>query len=191
MESGGEKKQKIIETAKRIFAEKSFFDATLEEISELSGVKKSTIYYYFESKLDLLMEILETIICRVTARIDELLLLEDRKEIIRSLIDGYFEFFLQEKDLVLLLHRVGFDLLSHEEAHRRMEAIFTHLQSIWDKVAERIGDIQSRSGVVIEGRKLVRMISASVVGYCVEELKREETIGNEDREFFKEIFTAF
>lgn len=191
MESGGEKKQKIIETAKRIFAEKSFFDATLEEISELSGVKKSTIYYYFESKLDLLMEILETIIRRVTARIDELLLLEDRKEIIRSLIDGYFEFFLQEKDLVLLLHRVGFDLLSHEEAHRRMEAIFTHLQSIWDKVAERIGDIQSRSGVVIEGRKLVRMISASVVGYCVEELKREETIGNEDREFFKEIFTAF
>lgn len=191
MESGGEKKQKIIETAKRIFAEKSFFDATLEEISELSGVKKSTIYYYFESKLDLLMEILETIIRRVTARIDELLLLEDRKEIIRSLIDGYFEFFLQEKDLVLLLHRVGFDLLSHEEAHRRMEAIFTHLQSIWDKVAERIGDIQSRSGVVIEGRKLVRMISASVVGYCVEELKRGETIGNEDREFFKEIFTAF
>lgn len=191
MESGGEKKQKIIETAKRVFAEKSFFDATLEEISELSGVKKSTIYYYFESKLDLLMEILETIIRQVTARIDELLLLEDRKEIIRSLIDGYFEFFLQEKDLVLLLHRVGFDLLSHEEAHRRMEAIFTHLQSIWDKVAERIGDIQSRNGVVIGGRKLVRMISASVVGYCVEELKREETIGKEDREFFKEIFTAF
>lgn len=191
MESGGEKKQKIIETAKRVFAEKSFFDATLEEISELSGVKKSTIYYYFGSKLDLLMEILETIIRQVTARIDELLLLEDRKEIIRSLIDGYFEFFLQEKDLVLLLHRVGFDLLSHEEAHRRMEAIFTHLQSIWDKVAERIGDIQSRSGVVIGGRKLVRMISASVVGYCVEELKREETIGKEDREFFKEIFTAF
>jgi len=168
-----------------------FFDATLEEISELSGVKKSTIYYYFASKLDLLMEILESIIRQVTSRIDELLLLEDRKEIIRSLIEGYFEFFLQEKDLVLLLHRVGFDLLSHEEACRRMEMILTHLQDVWDRVAERIGDIQSRSGVVIEGRKLVRMISASIVGYCVEELKRGESIGETDREFFKEIFTAF
>ncbi|MGC8777705.1 MAG: TetR/AcrR family transcriptional regulator [Candidatus Caldatribacteriaceae bacterium] len=191
MEPAGDKKQKIIETAKRVFAEKSFFDATLEEISELSGVKKSTIYYYFESKLDLLMEILESLIRRVTSRINEILLLEDRKEIIRSLIEGYFEFFLEEKDLVLLLHRVGFDLLSHEEACRRMEAIFTHLQDIWDRVAERIGSIQTRGGVVIEGQKLVRMISASIVGYCVEELKRGEGIGEADKEFFKEMFTAF
>jgi hypothetical protein len=72
-----------------------------------------------------------------------------------------------------------------------MEMILTHLQDVWDRVAERIGDIQSRSGVVIEGRKLVRMISASIVGYCVEELKRGESIGETDREFFKEIFTAF
>ncbi|MEN3185620.1 MAG: TetR/AcrR family transcriptional regulator [Atribacterota bacterium] len=191
MEPGGEKKQKIVETAKKVFAEKSFFDATLEEISELSGVKKSTIYYYFESKLDLLMEILETTIHQVTARIDELLLLEDRKKIIRSLIDGYFDFFRQERDLVLLLHRVEFDLFCHQEAHRRMEAIFAHLQRMWDRVAERIGDVQLRDGLRIEGRKLIRMISASIMGYCIEELQRGETISEEDREFLKEIFTAF
>jgi len=49
------KREKILETAKKIFAEKSFFEATLEDISFLSGVKKSTIYYYFGSKLELLL----------------------------------------------------------------------------------------------------------------------------------------
>ena len=34
-----DKKQKILEAAKKIFAEKSYFEATLEEISNSSGVK--------------------------------------------------------------------------------------------------------------------------------------------------------
>lgn len=191
MESTGDKKQKIIQTAKRVFAEKSFFDATLEEISELSGVKKSTIYYYFESKLDLLMAILEAVIREIAAKIDELMLLDDRKAIIASIIDSYFEFFTRERDLVLLLHRVGFDLLSHEEACRRMEALFVTLQTVWDKVAEKVGSVRTRIGIEIEGRKLIRMISASVMGYCVEELRRGEDIGEGEREFFKEIFTSF
>lgn len=191
MELAKDKREKIIETAKKVFAEKSFFDATLEEISELSGVKKSTIYYYFESKLDLLMELLESVVSEVTARIDELLLLGDPKKIIQSLIDIYFEFFAREKDLVLLIHRVGFDLLSHKEASRRMETIFLHLQNIWNKVAEKIDGIESPSGIRIEGHKLVRMVSASVVGYCVEELRMGETVGIAEREFFKEIFTFF
>ncbi|MGQ9472711.1 MAG: TetR/AcrR family transcriptional regulator [Candidatus Caldatribacteriaceae bacterium] len=191
MNSALDKRQRIIETAKKVFAEKSFFDATLEEISELSGVKKSTIYYYFESKLDLLMELLESIVNEVKTRIDELLPLGDPKKIIQSLIDIYFEFFTREKDLVLLIHRVSFDLLSHREAYRRMETIFLHLQSILDRVAHKIDGIESPSGIRIEGRKLMRMISASVVGYCVEELRRGETVGTVEREFFKEIFTFF
>ncbi|MCX6090401.1 MAG: helix-turn-helix domain containing protein [Candidatus Atribacteria bacterium] len=56
-----DKKRKIMEAAKQVFAEKSYFEATLENISQISGVKKSTIYYYFGSKLDLM----------ITARTDD------------------------------------------------------------------------------------------------------------------------
>ena len=50
------KERKILEGARKVFAEKSF-EATLEDISLLSGIKKSTIYYYFDSKLELLLKL--------------------------------------------------------------------------------------------------------------------------------------
>ena len=60
-----DKKQKILEAAKKIFVEKSYFEVTLEEISNNSGVKKSTIYYYFNSKLDLMVGLIEQVILQV------------------------------------------------------------------------------------------------------------------------------
>ncbi len=190
MDSGEDKRQKILETAKKVFAEKSFFDATLEEISELSGVKKSTIYYYFESKLDLLMTLLERVIQQVASNIDELITLPQKEDLIRSFIDHHFDFFAREREFVLLFHRVGFDLLTHPEACQRMQQILTHLQTIWDKLAARLGTMMTKKGTPISGEKLVRMISASIVGYCVEEIKRGEKIELEEREVFKEMFTS-
>lgn len=55
------KKDRIIETALRVFAEKGFQDATITEISQKSGVSESTIYDYFRTKEELLFSIPEKI----------------------------------------------------------------------------------------------------------------------------------
>ncbi|NLA41759.1 MAG: helix-turn-helix transcriptional regulator [Smithella sp.] len=50
-----------MDTALRIFAEKSFQEATISEISKKAGVSEATIYEYFGTKEDLLFAIPEKI----------------------------------------------------------------------------------------------------------------------------------
>lgn len=55
------RKDRIMDTALRIFAEKSFQEATISEISKKAGVSEATIYEYFGTKEDLLFAIPEKI----------------------------------------------------------------------------------------------------------------------------------
>jgi len=55
------RKDRIMEAALRVFAEKTFQEATISEISKESGVSEATIYEYFGTKEDLLFAIPEKI----------------------------------------------------------------------------------------------------------------------------------
>lgn len=45
-----QRKQTIVDTALRVFAEKGIKDATIDDIAEAAELGKGTIYYYFPSK---------------------------------------------------------------------------------------------------------------------------------------------
>ena len=55
------RKERIMDAALRIFAEKSFPEATISEISKEAGVSDATVYEYFGTKEDLLFAIPEKI----------------------------------------------------------------------------------------------------------------------------------
>lgn len=55
------RKDRIMEAALRIFAEKGYQSATISEISKAAGVSEATIYEYFGTKEDLLFAIPEKI----------------------------------------------------------------------------------------------------------------------------------
>lgn len=186
-----ETRKKILEAAKRVFAEKSFFDATLEDVARLSGVKKSTIYYYFESKLDLLMEIVREVLEELVTALENSLSRGSARDILSRIVDCYCDFFSQKSDLFVAFQRAAFDLLSHEEAHKCFQEIVQRLQELRRRVAERIGEITTRTGRKIPGDALFRVIASSIGGYCMEELREGRTITEEDKEFLKEIFTSF
>lgn len=50
-------KEKILDAAKKLFAQKGYDNSSLAEISKLAGVNKALPYYYFESKQEILSEI--------------------------------------------------------------------------------------------------------------------------------------
>lgn len=54
----GDKRKKILAAAIRVFAERGFAEATMDEIAALAGVAKGTLYRSFPSKQELLEEIL-------------------------------------------------------------------------------------------------------------------------------------
>jgi TetR/AcrR family fatty acid metabolism transcriptional regulator len=56
---GGDKRERILTSAMRIFASKGFFGAKVSDIADDAGVADGTIYLYFKSKDDLLISLFE------------------------------------------------------------------------------------------------------------------------------------
>src|SRR5436853_7225319 len=42
----------ILEASRKVFAERGFHEATVDDIAEAAGVAKGTVYLYYESKRD-------------------------------------------------------------------------------------------------------------------------------------------
>jgi len=102
------KLQHILRTAARVFSDRGFEGASIRDISRASGISLSGLYYYFESKQQLLyliqkhtfssvVEQLETRLAGVSAPDTQL----------RVLIHNHLEYFLE--------HPVEMKVLSHED----------------------------------------------------------------------------
>lgn len=59
-EKSDNSRQKILDSAAALFAEKGFDGSRVDEIAEKAGVNKALIYYYFESKEKILDKILDS-----------------------------------------------------------------------------------------------------------------------------------
>src|SRR6266853_3064959 len=55
-----DRRDQIIDAAMRVFAQKGFTRATNKDIAREAGITPGLIYYYFDSKEDLLKTIIET-----------------------------------------------------------------------------------------------------------------------------------
>src|SRR5215203_3819426 len=55
----GEKRERILSAAERIFARHGFFAAKVSDVAKEAGVGDGTIYLYFKSKDDLLISLFE------------------------------------------------------------------------------------------------------------------------------------
>jgi AcrR family transcriptional regulator len=53
-------KEKIISASRKLFSEKGFDAASIDDIAKEAGTTKSLFYYYFESKKDILYSLMET-----------------------------------------------------------------------------------------------------------------------------------
>jgi AcrR family transcriptional regulator len=94
-----ESKQRILDTALDVFYEVGFEGARVDDIAKKAQVNKALIYYYFNSKEDLLMELINT-------NIDELLLMKKQLLEDKDLFD---------KDGIEEIANKIIDMLKHKE----------------------------------------------------------------------------
>ena len=66
---GGDKRERILAAAERVFAEKGFYQAKVSDIAAQAGVADGTIYLYFKSKDDLLISLFEAQMERVNSEL--------------------------------------------------------------------------------------------------------------------------
>src|ERR1700677_952627 len=67
---GGDKRERILDAAVRVFARKGFYLTRVSEVAKAAGVADGTIYLYFKSNDDLLVSLLEHRIERLLTYMD-------------------------------------------------------------------------------------------------------------------------
>lgn len=95
-------KQRIIDTARELFARKGVQKTSLQEIATQLGITKPALYYHFASREELVRSIVQPLVDDGEAYIAGQ---EKQAEIDpRALLEGYFDFHVRYRaDLVLVL----------------------------------------------------------------------------------------
>lgn len=100
------KLERILRIAAEVFAEKGYHQASIRDISRATGVSLSGLYYYVESKEELLYRIQEHSFGTLLANLDELLDgVTDPHRKLRLLIENHLRFFVGNmKEMKVLSH---------------------------------------------------------------------------------------
>ena len=68
---GGDKRERILRGAVKVFAKKGFYASRVNEIARAAGVADGTIYLYFKNKDDVLTSLFEDRIARLLTLLRE------------------------------------------------------------------------------------------------------------------------
>jgi AcrR family transcriptional regulator len=94
----------IFQEAAKVFSQKGYAAATVDEIAQNAGIAKGTIYYHFKGKRELFEFLIEDGIDALLASIQEMLATtEDPVEQIRGVIGVQLDFFQKSQDFCVLL----------------------------------------------------------------------------------------
>jgi AcrR family transcriptional regulator len=113
-----DKLESILRTAAMIFADKGYHQASIRDIARSTGVSLSGLYYYFESKEELLFLIQDHAFGKLVDNLDEMLRgVTDPLRKLRLLIENHLRFFVNNMaEMKVLSHEA--DTLSGEYLER-------------------------------------------------------------------------
>jgi AcrR family transcriptional regulator len=153
----GEMRQRILDVALELFNEQGYDKTSLREIADRLGVTKAALYYHFERKEDILLELhmrLHDLGRDVLEQLDGLTDDRDAYRIWPDLVDRFIDGLLANRDLFVLHQRNhnAMETLLDNERHRRenddMEQRFRHfLASANLPIGERVRMIASVGAV--------------------------------------------
>jgi AcrR family transcriptional regulator len=66
------REDQLLETATRLFKERGYHNTSMQELADALGMKKGSLYYYIESKEELLRRLLETATSFLAVEIDDI-----------------------------------------------------------------------------------------------------------------------
>ena len=185
------KKEIILGAAQEIFFQKSFYEATMDDIAKLSGIKKPTIYYYFPSKIDLASELIEQNIKKLFGKMEEIILnTGDVKERIGMIVDLYINLFEENSKLFIVIQRIGYDFMQKEDNKKKINALFEKLRKRQSKTGNLFGEVLLATDKKVSGDTFLFSIFASIGRSIFEEISRGKKPQKNDLLAIKDIFIA-
>ena len=135
---GEETRERILDVAQELFIKQGYDKTSLRDIAERLEITKAALYYYFERKEDILLELHLRLHAMGTTLLDELEAAPDgpaRVALWPRLADEMIDFMVENRETVLLhsRNRSAFEALAHNERNRQenedLEAGFTRILS--------------------------------------------------------------
>jgi AcrR family transcriptional regulator len=149
----GEMRQRILDVALELFNEQGYDKTSLREIADRLGVTKAALYYHFERKEDILLELhlrLHDLGRDVLEQLDALADERDAYRLWPELVDRFIEGLLANRELFVL----------HQRNHNAMEQLLDnerHRQEN-DDIEQRFRRFLANPNLPI--RERVRMIAS-------------------------------
>ncbi len=116
------KELKILKVAEKVFAEKGFHAAKVDDIARQAGVAKGTVYLYFKSKEQLFFKTIEFMIREMLESIKKQLIeISDPLERLKRGVRSYFDYVMQHKQIffMILNEEVASSRKGYSEKHKR------------------------------------------------------------------------
>ena len=131
-----QRRDQVLAAATTVFHEKGYSRASIQDVAEALGMLKGSLYYYIDSKEDLLFAIIEDIHLRTLERLERWLQIEgDTLVKVRFLLRGQVLSYCREFEQVgVFLH--DFRSLSPERQERILRERDRYDRSLRDLIAE-------------------------------------------------------
>ena len=186
-----DKKEKILEAARDIFFKKSFYEATMDDIAQLSGIKKPTIYYYFPSKIDLASQLLEVNVKQIFEKINKIISTTNNiKQRIKMIVDFYLNLLEENSKIFIIMQRIGYDFMQKEDSKKKINELFEKLRKKQKEAGDLFGEVTLSSGKKVSGDLFLFSMIAALGRIIFENVSQGRKPKKDDLLAIGDIFIA-
>lgn len=142
-ESQEDVKERILLAAEKLFATHGFDATSVQEITQMAGVNKAMVYYYFNNKLSLYRELLKLGKQSMKRAVDDAMKQTTVEQRLRTFLTAYCEFITARPNLARLLYReiLGYGSQYTPELLEELRMYIKQLQKIIDQ-GQRLGELR-------------------------------------------------
>jgi len=163
----------------------------MDDIALLSGVKKSTIYYYFPSKIDLASELLEANVKKIFEKTSEIISITNNiKQRIELIVDFYINLLEKNSKIFIIMQRIGYDFMQKEDSKKKINELFEKLRKNQKKAGDLFGEVILSSGKRISGDLFLYSMIAALGRVIFENVSQGRKPKKDDLLAIGDIFIA-
>ncbi len=161
-------RERLLDAAERVFAEKGFYQSAVSEIVEVSGTSKGSVYFHFPSKESLFLAVMDHLGNRLIRRVErEARAVADPVERLGAALETTVRTLYRHKTLANLLLVKGNSMgAGFVEKRQEIFGRFSQLTAglIRDAVAAKRGDDADIDAEIAAHAWLGRLVSSSCAG---------------------------
>lgn len=153
------KEERILEVAMKVFRERGYHAASMQEIADAVGMQKGSLYYYISGKQELLFRILERAIDTIAERVEIIYRSPlNARDKLREAVRAHVDVVSEQLDMLTILLRERHALSDAQQS------VIDEKRVNYERLFQRILSEGVKSG---DFRDVdVKMVSFAILGMC-------------------------